>query len=41
MNTNATAVLTSIGPYIEEILGVLLAVVVVGYLIGAIAHHKS
>jgi len=41
INTNATDVIASLAPYTELILGVLLAVVVLGYLISAIAHHKS
>jgi hypothetical protein len=41
INANATAVITSLAPYLELIIGVLLAVLVVGYLISAISHHKS
>jgi hypothetical protein len=41
VNTNATDVIGSLAPYLELIVGVLLAVLVVGYLISAISHHKS
>lgn len=41
INSNATAVLSALGPYIELILGVLLGVLVLGYLISAVSHHKS
>jgi len=41
INTNATDVISALAPYTELIIGVLLAVVVLGYLISAIAHHKS
>lgn len=40
ISANATSVISSLSPYIELVLGVLLAVVVLSYLIGAIAHHK-
>lgn len=40
INANATDVIGALGGYIELILGVLLAVLVVGYLISAISHHK-
>jgi hypothetical protein len=41
INANATDVLGSLGPYLELIIGVLLSVLVVGYLISAISHHKN
>jgi hypothetical protein len=41
INTNATGVISALAPYLELVLGVLLAVLVVGYLISAISHHKS
>lgn len=40
INANATDVIGSISPVISLIIGVLLAVLVVGYLISAISHHK-
>jgi len=40
INSNATAVIGSLASYIELVIGVLLAVLVVGYLISAISHHK-
>jgi hypothetical protein len=40
IGTNATSVIASLAPYIELVLGVLLAVVVLSYLISAITHHK-
>ena len=41
INSNATGVITALAPYTELIVGVLLAVLVIGYLISAISHHKS
>ena len=41
INANATDVLSSLSGPIELIIGVLLAVLVVGYLISAISHHKN
>jgi hypothetical protein len=41
INSNATDVISALAPYLELILGVLLAVLVVGYLISAISHHKN
>jgi hypothetical protein len=40
VNTNATDVISSLAPYLELIVGVLLAVLVVGAIINAISHHK-
>jgi hypothetical protein len=41
INSNATDVIASISPVVALIIGVLLAVLVVGYLISAISHHKN
>ena len=41
INANATDVIESISPVVALIIGVLLAVLVVGYLISAISHHKN
>jgi hypothetical protein len=41
INTNATDVIASLSDPISLIIGVLLAVLVVGYLISAISHHKN
>lgn len=41
INANATDVIASLSGPISLILGVLLAVLVVGYLISAISHHKN
>jgi hypothetical protein len=40
INANATDVIGSLSPVITLIIGVLLAVLVVGYLISAISNHK-
>ena len=40
VSSNATDVLGSLSPYIELIIGVLLAVLVISYLISAISTHK-
>ena len=40
VSSNATSVISSLAPYIELVLGVLLAVVVLSYLISAISNHK-
>jgi hypothetical protein len=40
ISANATGVIGSLAPYIELVLGVLLAVVVLSYLISAISHHR-
>jgi len=41
INSNATSVISALGPYLELVIGVLLAVLVVGYLISAISHHNK
>jgi len=41
INSNATDVIGSLAPYLELVIGVLLAVLVVGYLISAISQHKN
>lgn len=40
INANATDVIGSLSGYLELIVGVLLATLVIGYLINAISHHK-
>jgi hypothetical protein len=40
INANATDVLGALSSPISLIIGVLLAMLVLGYLINAIAHHK-
>lgn len=40
INANATDVISALSNPITLIMGVLLAVLVVGYLISAISHHK-
>jgi len=41
INANATDVISSLSGPVSLIIGVLLAVLVVGYLISAISHHKN
>lgn len=41
VNTNATDVIGALSSPISLILGVLLAMLVLGYLISAISHHKN
>jgi hypothetical protein len=40
INANATDVLSALSPYTTLILGVLLGVLVLGFLISAVSHHK-
>lgn len=39
ISSNATGVIASLAPYIELVIGVLLAIVVISYLVRAITHH--